>query len=242
MGRGQKDFGIYALTTTIAGLSDVGELAARLGSPNVFDRRGNVVFIDSFDNDLIPYERAEVGAGAEVKVVTDYARTSSFSCKMTGGSDSSQLARLQKSLPYPALTKWGFEIGFTYNEDIANIAFAIYLVDGTTWYQGTVYIIPADDELTYLDENNVRQSIATNLGLLSAHTLFNLIKLVVDFDSKEYVRVILNETEYSLADIPLYSYASTEGHYMMARIDLVSPFGENQLAYIDEFIITQNEP
>ena len=31
-------------------VADLAELAARLGSPDVFDRRGNVLFMDSFEN------------------------------------------------------------------------------------------------------------------------------------------------------------------------------------------------
>lgn len=242
MPRGAPDFGMYAVTEVIASMADSGELAARLGSPDVFDRRGNVVFIDSFGNDLIPYHKVEQGTGASVSVVTDYSRTGAFSCKMVGGSDADSFARLQKWVSYPALTKWGFEIGFTYNEDVEHYDFLIILVDGTDWYYMEIALVPADDALYYLDQAEARQPIATNLGLYSTHYLFNFIKLVADLDSKKFVRVILNETEYPLDTISLRTGVAAAGHFLLARIEVVSPLLSNELAYIDEFIITQNEP
>jgi len=240
--KGQKDFGLYAPTDTIVGVSDMGELAARLGSPDVFDRRGNVVFIDSFENDLIPYTANISGAGASIKVVTDHARTGSFSCKMVTGSDGVRLARLQKFLAYPALTKWGFEIGFTFLATMEQYLLTLIFVNGTSYTSFAIRVDPINDKFQYISAAGAWVDIASGLELYAEHDLFNFMKLVVNLEDKTYARATLNEQAFSLADIPSYQYTDTAGHFLLARVDIVGIAGNNYFSYLDEFIVTQNEP
>lgn len=49
MPRGMPDWGEYSPQEVVSKLLDNAELAARLGSPVLFDRRGTVIFMDDFN-------------------------------------------------------------------------------------------------------------------------------------------------------------------------------------------------
>jgi len=65
MAHGTPDWGVTASKKTIYSLHDMGELAVRLGSIVSFDRRGDVIFSDSFQNGLGKVYASGVGAGFE---------------------------------------------------------------------------------------------------------------------------------------------------------------------------------
>ena len=49
MSHGHPDYGVSTVTKTVAVSTDTNELAARLGSPDAWDRRGQVVRLVNFD-------------------------------------------------------------------------------------------------------------------------------------------------------------------------------------------------
>ena len=58
MPRGQADFGQYAVKEVSASISDMGEVAARLGSIDIYDKRGDVVFFDNFEGAFLRWNRS----------------------------------------------------------------------------------------------------------------------------------------------------------------------------------------
>ena len=52
MTHGVQDFGASSGQNSTYGLTDLGELAVRLGSPVSFDRRGDVVMMETFEDGL----------------------------------------------------------------------------------------------------------------------------------------------------------------------------------------------
>jgi len=56
MPRGYPDWGRIRKEVGIAAIGDLGELAVRLGASVVWDRRGDVVLVDSFDLGLAPWD------------------------------------------------------------------------------------------------------------------------------------------------------------------------------------------
>ena len=242
MARGQPDFGMYAATSTIASVADMGELAARLYSPDVFERQGNVAFIDTFDNDLVPYHIDLSGLGADVKVVSEYSKTGLFAAKLTCGSTLSHLSSIYKYLSYPAFSKWGFEVAFTFNDAIERYDFVLTLAIGTDYYDVHIQYLNSIDTLRYRAFGGAYVPILTPVSPYALPRLFHVLKVVADFNTRQYVRVILDNRRISLAGIPMYKSAGLFGYFMLADFKVIEDRDANPTCYIDEFIITQNEP
>jgi len=219
---------------------DVAELAVRLGSPNSHDRRGNVIFWDSFENGF-PRWRLVHLAGGTIELSTDRCRSGSTSLKMTPNDNDFVLADI--FMPFPTLGLFGFETSFVWNEGIEQLAFSPSLQTGEINYKGSVSIRPSDHSIfiqgTELIDNTITLSPNNDY-------LFHTLKLVVNYLTGKFVRLILDSTEYDISRYDLITYASTASpqlnYVISVEVGGAVVFPLNHVEYIDDVIITQNEP
>lgn len=247
MPRGQPDFGMYAVKTVGATLSDVGELAARLGSINTFDRRGDVVWFDDFEGDINGWFPFYDGDGAGVEASAERARSGAFSCKLTTGDEVGDPAMAVHYAPYPVVGGVGFEISFTIAPIIAvgelhYHTFILTLFDGTHRHYAMIRYVEADKELLYWDGNPDWKVLASDLKLYFSTYEFKTLKLVIDLKTHKYMRLILNAKEYDMKDL---SYQLTDDPittpYWGSAFRLDTGRAENTISWIDDVILTQNE-
>jgi len=242
MPHGQPDFGMYAIAETIYRLSDMGELAVRLGSIVTHDRRGDVIWFDDFEGTLNKWDQYPIGTGAKIEQSADSARNGGRSCKLTTGNAINDYAMILKWLPYPILSKIGFEISFTLDAELGHVTNYLYLYDGTKQYRAYVDYHPDIDKLYYLDEDGTSHLLAENLDLAEYSTYYHTWKLVVDLATKKYVRLILDEKTYDLSSYGICSVASATLPCINALVYAITHVAANKSIYVDDAIITQNEP
>lgn len=242
MGHGQPDYGMYAIAETIYRLSDMGELAVRLGSISSHDRRGDVIWFDDFEDTIAKWDQYPIGTGALIEQSADSARNGGRSCKLTTGDAISNYAAILKWLPYPILSKIGFEISFTLDADLSHVYNYLRLYDGVKRYSPWVDYRPDVKQLYYGDKNGDAQLLADNLELAKYSTYYHTWKLVVDLVTKKYVRLILDEKTYDLSSYEIYPLANTTLPCINALHWVTTGVASNQSVYVDDAIITQNEP
>src|SRR3990167_1185649 len=112
MTRSYPDWGRSAPVATVAPLADLGELAARLGSINTYDRRGNVAWLDDFEATLNKWGTGGDGTGNAVAISTSRARHGAQSVKLTTGSTGAKESEIFHPEAYPVLGKYGIEYSF----------------------------------------------------------------------------------------------------------------------------------
>lgn len=234
--------------------TDIAELAARLGSIDTFDRRGNVIWLDDFESSLagmICYAYASLPAytDGEIVISNETARNGAFSCKLTTPDGVGESASIAEVLPNPVLSKIGFEASFTIDEgeEADYIKFTIDHYDGTGRYLAFVkyYVATGDLKLNTGPAivPEVETVIVSGLNLYALKQLFHTIKLVIDTATHKYVRVILDETTY---DISAYSLPSGPAAGLAPQTDF-EVLSKTAVAahisnFVDDVILTQNEP
>lgn len=242
MAHGQPDFGMYAATSTVASMADMAELAARLGSIVTFDRRGNVIWLEDFEHDIGKWETGGLGTGMEVVISSEKARNGQFSAKLVGGSTLGGGAQIKRWSAFPVLGAMGLEVSFAIDSDLNVLYIYFYAFDGDDAIQGKLLYDHVNKKLQYEYPVATWNNIATNLKLEVEYYTFNTIKIVVDFKSQVWKRVILNEVEYPLPDVPLIVFGSGITPQFRIEIDNANVAGTNGTVYIDDVIVTQNEP
>jgi len=227
---------------TIFGQIDTGELAARLGSIDTFDRRGNVVWMDDFEGPILKWDVIAVGTGAAVVLDTTYVKNGSQSVKLTTGDAVGNYAEISRSLSLPVETRLGLEASFTSTDHLSYYYFSLAIYDGSLEHIARITYKPPTDILEARDSPTTSKTIASALKLYPLEGLFNTIKFVIDYSTKKYVRCILNEVEYP---IPTVTYATATNYttpYAKLIIHIVTGYNSNQSMYLDNVIFTQNEP
>lgn len=242
MAHGTPDWGVTAGAVTTFQLTDLAEHAVRVGSVDSFDRRGDVLFIDGFEDGLNKWIDDFVGTGAAVAQSNAQARNELYVARLTAGSDGNRYAEIQHRQALPSLSPLGVEFSFHRSATIDNLELRFHVFDGTNRVRFQVRWRDADEDLQYYDSAGVYQTFATGVTLLGALTLFHTAKLVVDPSAQEYSRFILGRRAYSLANIAGRVDGAAGGDYSQTFIRNTGRAGVNDIVDVDDVILTQNEP
>lgn len=242
MARGQPDFGATAPTETVVGLSDLGELAARLGSVDVFDRRGNVIFLENFQGSLAKLQTQVSGTGASVSISNARARHGNFSCKLVTGNATDNYAGVYGYLAYPVLSKFGFEFSWCPQSWLRDMEIIVYVYDGSNYWDFEVRWHEDTDEWQYMDGDGNWQALSPTVLLAREIYTFIDTKLVIDLDTKEYVRLICNNVAWDLSGKAAWSDVSSYAPRVVFMITAYTRANNACTVYLGNLLVTQNEP
>lgn len=220
------------------------EAAARLGCVSKYERRGNVLLVDEFQNGINAWTTSVDGTGSSVKLTAAGVLDGSYAALLTTGSDGFLEATIYTyfallDLSYPM----GLETAYKWAADAGDyMMLSMIMYDGTTRYSYTIKIDRDDGRL------RVRQEPATDtqFALLgysqAAGWYYHRIKLVIDHGNHKYLRLYYDENEYDLsAYVPDEAAQATP-----PRVRLVLSFfgtaAQNDAATVNHVILTTNEP
>lgn len=242
MAHGLPDWGLRGPRRTTFGLDDLGELAVRLGSPDTWDRRGDVVWWTDFRygwGDIPGFGTA--GYGTHL-MTGYYPRQGAYCLSLYLPALISGHSGIVKYLPYPVSSMVGVEATVSLPAAVAFWGWHILVRRGTTELRAYVHYDVVNDRLEYLDHLNVYQVFATNLNLAALGLCGVTGKLVADIANEQYVRFILNEVEYPLTGIACYTWGLVAARRFQGEIVAWNVDDDEMDAYVDCVIITQNEP
>lgn len=242
MAHGAPDFARYRRDSVTFPTLDLAELAARLGSIVTYDRRGDVIFLDDFEENLAAWTTFTAGTGGAVALDTTHARSPGQSVKLTSGSTGGASASIYEYLPYREAGRFGLEAHFTVDNNLLKLLFRLVFFSGTERRYFLVEYRPAQTELRVQSSNGAYVTIADDVSLRTSAGLFHAAKLVVDAPENEYVRFLLDNTEYDLSGIASNETADTAQPYLDVFIGAEGIAGTNAVVYVDDVIVTQNEP
>ncbi len=242
MAHGTPDYNITAGRQTTHQLTDLGELAVRLGSPIAFDRRGDVMSWDDFECATNRYDVSLDGLGAAVARSTERAHSGENSYKLTAGSTAGHGAGLIASEPAIVRSSVGHEILMNLPGTIEAFYIRMVHFDGVNLHRATLRWVDAANELTYGNAAGADVQFATGIDLPVNLPTWNAFKLVADFVSDRYVRAIVNNVTYDLSGIAVQVAADARAPRVDFTIQLFGRAGFNDIVYVDDVIVTQNEP
>lgn len=242
MARGHPDGGQYASSNFASVMADVGEGAARLESPNTFYRTGKTIYIDDFENGLIPWTTSISGATTAAKD-TNKSYIGSASIKLTFDNTQHVRQYINKSFPYVGNNKVGVEViffGETNNPETIDLILVVENSDAQ--YQAGIRLDPDNGKLYLLDENNDYIEVADyNTFVLSAGYPV-VTKFVIDIANQTYDVIRINNENLDATGYPLLTLTGVLGDFMRVRIGGLNDTGQADVIYIDSFILTVDEP
>lgn len=218
------------------------ELAARLGSAVTFDRHGWIVWMDSFEEGLSKWEAVTGGTGAAAALDTTRSMHGLISAKLTTGSTGSYLAQIKRYSPFAVLNKFGVEIHATMHDSLDALYLILDIYTGSKVLDTSIAYEPSTNKLYYESSAGAMVELASDVNLYAYSYLFHAFKLVVNGESEEYVRLIVNDVLYDLAGVAVRTAADARAPYMEVSVMAVGDSGGNYSIYVDDVILTMNEP
>lgn len=240
MSHGQPDYGMYTLAKTIYRLSDMGELAVRLESIVSFDRRGDVVWTESFEYGITNWFITK-SDGETITRTTDEALSGSYSVELQCQANPTTSVGIVRRAPLPVNSRMGVEVAFLPDANARDFRVDMVLYDGTNLYLGYTYIEMSSGIIYYRNSSGNWAQLATGVTLRQDGYCWHHYKLVVDLEEAEYVRLIMDNTTYSMAGLGLQYTANTSAPTLELTIKQINN-NQASVVYVDDVILTQNEP
>ena len=218
------------------------ELAARLGSIHTFDRRGDVIWMDNFENGIEAWTRDGL-AGYSVSWDSNYAKTGGFSCKLMTGAVIDRTAYIRKHIAFPVAGLLGAEISYSRKQNWKYLIIELSLLDGVNEFVARIRYDCVNNKLQYSDTVPAYQDIPG--GVYTAPGLpeqFDTLKIVADFTTAKYKRLLVNSQVFDLSALSFFRSGLVVPPRMYITITLTTNIAAAAIGYIDDVITTQNEP
>jgi len=242
MASGHPDWGQAQQTGLIATVSDLGELAARLGSIDTFYRTGNVIFLDDFDNGAAGWQDQSSGVGSSTAAVAGPALSAPNALQLVAGGALNRRGWRQRQFNVPTESRTGIEIAVALNS-AAQFRFGLEVLYGAELKLFELMYDVSTGNLSYLGPNGITYvTLATALNLGSGLYQWHYFKLIVDPVAGEYVQARVDYHTYALTSIAVTG--SPSGGSDAMAVDLIAQAidASGMEARVDNFIFTINEP
>jgi hypothetical protein len=226
---------------TVYGNIDNGELATRTFPLTSVDRRGNVVWFDDFEGAAAAKWATAATAPGTVALSTDYAWHGNQSMKCTGGANVNDSCSLLKYFSLPYNNRMGIEIMFHIKTNKPRVEFRFGGYSGVNVYNAGFGYDHNLGMLYYRNAADAAIALTLNDYVGLGQGFWIPMKLVVDWDKNEYVRILFGGTEYDMTGIPIYAVANAALQYLFVIVYAINASAASAVTYFDNFILTQNE-
>jgi hypothetical protein len=234
------DWGTYAPVSTIYSLQDLGELAARLGSIDTFDRRGNVIYIENFESGLGLWGISGTTPGYSGRWCPDFHRSGGFCVELNTAAAAGAAVDIEGYLPYPSKSRLGIELHFNHTARVAKAEFLIEVYDGVNLYEAYIQLVGSTWQ--YWGDDHAWHNLSPTTDLMT-NQIFHAFKLVFDLTTGKFVRLIVDTTIFDLSTHNIYKTGSSNAPCIYFIYEITSSiFAQAAYAWLDDLILTQNEP
>jgi len=242
MPHGLPDWGLVGPRQTTYGLDDVGEAAVRLGSPVLWDRRGDVLYATDFSEGIGSFQTQVSGASARVALHTEHSRHGAYSVGLHAGSDGGRYALLHLALPFQFLSAVGLEASFSLHNETEYLGIRFHWFDGAYKYSAGLRIEPQVPRLVFMHSGGgwgvLEDPFPRHLCWRPEHTA----KVVADMAAQRYVRILVDERTYDMRAYDVVQAVDVRAPYWYFVIIHGGLATCTPYVYVDNVIVTQNEP
>jgi len=217
------------------------ELAARLGSVASLDRRGDVVFLEDFSEGAFRWQITPLGAGSSVALDTTRYRSKGFSCKMVTANVGNGSVEIFRYFPVPLYSGIGLEVSFSTTGALGNLQFYVRLQTAVSYRQFTAMYNVQTGLLQIFRQGLAAVNCNLPETLMVDTYLFHTLKLVGDYKTNRYMRLLLDNFYIDLSAYECHTVTPGGVPYLQVTLTAFPDPVDSENYWIDDIILTQSE-
>jgi hypothetical protein len=240
MGQDFPDWGGQYNNQDFYPLFDLAELAVRLGSSVTFDRRGSVIWFDTFEYGLGAWGAPLCLGGGELSLTAERVELPPFAANLTTGAGAGSGCNLYREEHTPRSPTLGMSAGILYSGNIGEFYLEIGHFQAGSVYTYRLIIDVTNNNVDILTDGGV---VTIDSGSVNAYFtgIFGRYKFVIDLDNHRYVRAQYFGTELDLSDYSPSQSSTFKNDHLKLLIQATTDSGVEGYITIDNVILTAQE-
>ena len=219
------------------------ELAARLGSLSVYERRGLVFLQEDFSQGFGRFRPDVAGTGARATITADHWLTGGYALKLEAGTDEGGYARASHLAAPLSLDKnFGLEWAFSQDWYFDYIQALVSVHTGTRLKQFGVRYHLADLSLRVLHSPHGWVAFATGVDCHAKLSSFHRAKLVFAPATGRYLRLYWDDGVYDLSAYACWDSSSALDANVRISFLIQGGGPSNPTMVLDSVLFTLDEP
>lgn len=241
MPHGAPDWNIYRPTHRSYSVADLAEHAARVGSINTYDRRGDAYVLTDFSAGWGAWEHGGSGALAAQALVPYPHVHGGYSVRLTAGSTFDHNSFIELIPPVLSSQSFGVCVQFSCFDVYETFEVRLIADNGARRYDARVRHVFATNRLEVFLAVATWHTIPVQIVVQSDERRFYYLKFVIDLQNLRYDHLLFNDHAFDLKLHPLLDYGvgntmGTEVHIQNTGRPLF-----NDIVNVDNVILTQDE-
>jgi len=218
------------------------DLAARLGSGVIYDQRGRLMAYDDFRNGLGAVYVNVAGGATSASLSPVYSQFGGYSLHCDMDSIVTAMVTLRLFTASPFTSTIGICATFSAVAPAGEFRIRAMRYDGTQRHLAAVRVDFDNDNLDFLNSAGVWETLDDSIPHISGNRYWQSLKVVVNFDTDEFVRALYLDTEYDLSGEALGVDASAHDPGLDNQIRAVGDAAQAVDFWIDRYVLTSAEP
>lgn len=218
------------------------ELAARLGSPVSYDRRGQVISLTDFSQGWGIWRTLATGDDATIVLDPTTFYSGGYAVKCTGVEPDASSAYLFTRIPVLPVRTVGISVFFAIPGTAKELDLVIQYDDTVNRPQGRCRYDLTTGVLDIVNSAGAWVEVADSITIDNNKETFNYMKLVIDGDNDTYVRMLFNDQEIDLSAYATQTLATVDYSHLYLGVWAFFRAGEADVFHLDCPVITINEP
>jgi len=242
MPRGFWDWGVNPASIGVAPEISSSELAVRLGALSTYERLGEVVLQDGFSDGLALAAPLVDGASGTVNLYAGFAKTGGYSVRAITPAAVDGYSGVGYAITLFQLSNVGIETTFNAPLPYCWVSVEMITDDAVQQRFAAARYSPETGVVQIYNSAGAWVTVASGLSAASDLNLWSVLKLVIDLNAGYYKRVMFANRAIDLSAYPLYTYgtAGVVSIHPLVRVTATTLIAAS--AYLDNVIVTQNEP
>jgi len=216
------------------------ELAARLGSVQAYERRGQVIHTDSFEYGLGDWELILDGEGT-IELDPTAFMDGGYSVHMTTFSDDDDVVKIRREYGgFPADVGVGCAWWARLVQPGKSFLYGLNTQDNARWLTGAIKGTVADKKLWYYNTGTTYTEFGTWDPLAAPVQRWRFFKVAIDTKAEEYLYAVVDGQQFDLRGIPCFGMTSVRYNFQ-ALFQVRAGAADPAEAYVDSFVLTAKE-
>jgi len=243
MPRGAPDWFSRTPIQTVHPVEDFGEVAVRLGSPVILDRRGRALLVEDFNQLAGKWDTFGDGDNGRVDTTSLAAFTGRRSARFWVDYDGIGVTTLAANIRFEVASRIGVSWVASFTTDISVMEMLLTVYDGSFSRRAWVFYDHLAKRLYVIGQGVTEHNVATDYQLATAVHMWHSFKVVIDPALNTYRYLKADGVTYDLSAISINPTSSNERPWinLTFRAYINGPI-DGVPMYLDSTVVTVDEP